>query len=64
MISSKVRLLLVNRSSVVTNTIPGIEGFIHLAAPVGGIFDLDLALDIGRRAALNALEACAKTPSV
>jgi hypothetical protein len=42
----------------------GIEGFIHLAAPVGGIFDLDFALDIGRRAALNALEACEKTPSV
>jgi hypothetical protein len=31
---------------------------------VGGITDLHLALDIGKRAGLNALKACAKTPSV
>lgn len=42
----------------------GTEGFIHLAAPVGTIRDLDLALETGRRAGLNALEACAKTPTI
>ncbi|KAF2828624.1 NAD(P)-binding protein [Ophiobolus disseminans] len=42
----------------------GVKGFIHLAAPVGGILDLELALDIGRRAGLNALKACAKQPSI
>jgi len=42
----------------------GVEGFIHVASPVGGILDLELALDIGRRAGINALKASAKTPSV
>jgi hypothetical protein len=37
---------------------------VHVAAPVGGILDLDVALDLGCKAALNALKACAKTPSV
>ncbi|KAH7400849.1 hypothetical protein DE146DRAFT_693473 [Phaeosphaeria sp. MPI-PUGE-AT-0046c] len=41
-----------------------IDGFIHLAAPVGTINDLDLALETGRRAGISALEACAKTPSI
>ncbi|KAH7077719.1 hypothetical protein BKA63DRAFT_410328 [Paraphoma chrysanthemicola] len=44
--------------------VEGTEGFVHVAAPVGGILDLDVALDLGRKAALNALKACAKTPSV
>jgi nucleoside-diphosphate-sugar epimerase len=43
---------------------PGTEGFIHVASPVGGIAELQVALDLGRSAALNALNACAKTPSV
>jgi nucleoside-diphosphate-sugar epimerase len=42
----------------------GIEGFVHLAAPLGGILDLDLALNMGRSAGINALKACAKNPSV
>lgn len=42
----------------------GTEGFIHLAAPVGTMTDLDLALETGRRAGINALEASAKTPSI
>lgn len=48
-----------------TDTFPsGIEGFIHLAAPVGGISDLDHALDLGLHSGLNALKACAKTTSI
>jgi hypothetical protein len=43
---------------------PDIQGFIHLAAPVGGIFDLSHALSLGQVAALNALKACAKSPSI
>lgn len=42
----------------------GVEGFIHVASPVGGIQDLEVALHLGRAAGLNALKACAKTPSV
>jgi len=45
-------------------TLIGIEGFVHVAAPVGGISDLNVALDLGRKAGLNALKACAKTSSV
>ncbi|KAH8732604.1 hypothetical protein GQ44DRAFT_755094 [Phaeosphaeriaceae sp. PMI808] len=44
--------------------VEGAEGFIHVASPIGGIDDLDLALKIGRDAGINALEACAKTPSI
>ncbi|KAF2033712.1 dihydroflavonol-4-reductase [Setomelanomma holmii] len=44
--------------------VKGIEGFVHVAAPVGGILDIDEALNLGRNAALNALKACAKTPTV
>jgi nucleoside-diphosphate-sugar epimerase len=51
-------------SKQVTYNPSGTEGFIHLASPVGGIQDLNLALDIGRAAGLSALKACAKTPSV
>ena len=51
-------------SATNTSLLLGTEGFIHVAAPVGGIFDLQFALDIGRRAGLNALKACAKTPSI
>jgi hypothetical protein len=43
---------------------PGISGFIHLAAPVGGIFDLSHALSLGQVAALNALKACARSSSI
>ncbi|KAH3946374.1 hypothetical protein HBH98_057810 [Parastagonospora nodorum] len=46
------------------NLLEGVEGFIHVASPVGGILDLDLALDIGRNAGINALKASAKTTSV
>ncbi|KAF1920855.1 hypothetical protein BDU57DRAFT_439480 [Ampelomyces quisqualis] len=46
------------------NILEGIEGFIHLAAPVGTVSDLNVGLYLGRRAGLNALEACAKAPSV
>jgi hypothetical protein len=44
--------------------LPGVEGFIHVASPLGGIFDLEAALDIGRNAGINALKACANSPSV
>lgn len=42
----------------------GVQGFIHIAAPVGGILDLQTALDLGHRAGLNAMKACAKQPSI
>ena len=41
----------------------GIDGFIHVASPLGGISDVDLAISIAVNGALNALKACARTPS-
>jgi nucleoside-diphosphate-sugar epimerase len=64
MICSKVSLTTRWRSVIDFSRLSGIQGFIHLASTVGGISDLDLALDIGKRAGINALTACAKTPSV
>jgi nucleoside-diphosphate-sugar epimerase len=41
----------------------GIEGFIHVASPVGGISDVHEAIALATNAGLNALKACAKVPS-
>ncbi|KNG49440.1 aldehyde reductase ii [Stemphylium lycopersici] len=43
--------------------VEGIGGFVHVASPVGGISDVDLAISIAVNGALNALKACAKTSS-
>jgi hypothetical protein len=40
-----------------------IEGFIHVASPIGGISDVNVAISIASNAAFNALKACAKVPS-
>jgi nucleoside-diphosphate-sugar epimerase len=41
----------------------GIGGFIHVAAPISESADVELGISIAVKGALNALEACAKTPS-
>ncbi|KAF2852396.1 NAD(P)-binding protein [Plenodomus tracheiphilus IPT5] len=42
----------------------GTDGFIHVASPIGDLTDAKSAIAIGISGALNALKACAKTPSV
>jgi hypothetical protein len=42
----------------------GIEGFIHVASPLGGFSDVETAVSIGVSGGLNALKACAKTSSI
>ncbi|CAO2647881.1 Nn.00g088030.m01.CDS01 [Neocucurbitaria sp. VM-36] len=46
------------------NVLDDISGFIHVASPLGGFSDPDAAIALGVNSALNALQACAKTPSV
>jgi nucleoside-diphosphate-sugar epimerase len=43
--------------------VDGIEGFIHVASPIGGISDVHEAIALATNAGLNALKACAKVPS-
>jgi hypothetical protein len=66
MIFLKVGDFTSNDRRAVTNVLQrlGIEGFVHLAAPLGGILDLEFALNMGKGAGINALKACAKNPSV
>jgi nucleoside-diphosphate-sugar epimerase len=42
----------------------GVEGFIHIASPLGGFSDVETAVSIGVTGGLNALKACTKTSSV
>ncbi|EUC49301.1 hypothetical protein COCMIDRAFT_1953 [Bipolaris oryzae ATCC 44560] len=42
----------------------GIDGFIHVAAPISESSDIKVAIPIAVKGAVNALKACAKTPSV
>jgi nucleoside-diphosphate-sugar epimerase len=42
---------------------PGIDGFVHVASPLGGS-DASTAISIAVRGGLNALKASAKTPSI
>ncbi|KAH9871857.1 hypothetical protein J1614_006115 [Plenodomus biglobosus] len=42
----------------------GMDGFIHVASPIGDLTDANSAIATGTSGALNALKACAKTPSV
>ncbi|KAG9192895.1 hypothetical protein G6011_11629 [Alternaria panax] len=44
------------------NVVNGIEGFIHVASPIGGILGHNIAISIAVNAGLNALKACAKIP--
>jgi nucleoside-diphosphate-sugar epimerase len=41
-----------------------VEGFIHIASPLGGFSDVETAVSIGVSGGLNALKACAKTSSI
>jgi nucleoside-diphosphate-sugar epimerase len=43
---------------------PGVDGFIHIASPLGGFSDVETAVSIGVNGGLNALKACAKTSSI
>ncbi|KAI4959117.1 hypothetical protein J4E86_002838 [Alternaria arbusti] len=45
------------------DVVDGIEGFIHVASPIGGISDVHEAISITVKASLNGLKACAKVPS-
>lgn len=42
----------------------GIDGFIHVAAPISESSDIKVAIPIAVKGALNALKASTKTPSV
>lgn len=42
----------------------GVDGFVHVASPIGDLSDATTASSIGIKGALNALEACAKAPLV
>lgn len=42
----------------------GVQGFIHVASPLGDFADVDSAITIGVSGGLNALKACAKTASI
>jgi hypothetical protein len=53
-----------DKTSSLNQPISGVEGFIHVASPLGGLSDLQTALNIGRNAGLSALKACANTPSI
>ncbi|KAJ4377878.1 hypothetical protein N0V83_000708 [Neocucurbitaria cava] len=46
------------------DVLEGIDGFIHVASPLGGFSEPDSAISIGISGALNALKASAKTASV
>ncbi|KAF1841928.1 NAD(P)-binding protein [Cucurbitaria berberidis CBS 394.84] len=46
------------------DVLQGIDGFIHVASPLGGFSDADAAIAIGVGGGLNALKACAKTASI
>ncbi|USP73898.1 uncharacterized protein yc1106_01172 [Curvularia clavata] len=43
--------------------ISGIDGFIHVAAPISENSNLDLAVSIANNGVINALKACSKIPS-
>ncbi|KAL6706544.1 hypothetical protein ACN47E_005300 [Coniothyrium glycines] len=46
------------------DVVDGVDGFIHVASPLGGFSDASTAVAIGVKGGLNALQACAKTSSV
>jgi hypothetical protein len=42
----------------------GVEAFIHIVSPLGGFSNVETAVLISVSGGLNALKACAKTPSI
>ncbi|KAF1947804.1 dihydroflavonol-4-reductase [Clathrospora elynae] len=46
------------------HVVDGINAFIHVASPLGGFSDVATAISIGVSAGLNALNACARIPSI
>lgn len=43
---------------------PGVDGFVHVASPIGGFDNAESAIPISVNGGLNALRSCAKSPSV
>jgi hypothetical protein len=57
-------VLWIGREKLTLHGHSGVEGFIHIASPLGGFSDVETAVSIGVSGGLNALKACAKTSSI
>jgi nucleoside-diphosphate-sugar epimerase len=57
-------VLWIGREKLTLHGHSGVEGFIHIASPLGGFSDVETAVSIGVSGGLNALKACAKSSSI